>query len=468
MRVLTALAAGAALVSCKAVGPDYRAPSAPTPASYDVGEQPSLAPEDVALWWEGFGDEQLSSLVESALASNLDLLAAVERVEAARAAYGVVSADRLPTLTGTASYTRVKTLGAPTRDQWSLGAQVAWEVDLFGRVRRAVEASHASFEAEVEQVRGVQVALAAETVATYLQALSIQERLDIAAYNVDGQRRSLDIADRRFDAGMAAGLDPAQARVNLHSTQASVPALELQMQRALHRLAVLTGKDPRSLVGSLQTVRPLPEVPEQLMVGLPADLLRNRPDIRGLERELAAQTARVGVATAALYPSVNLTGAWDWLAQDPDELFERDSRTGSLGFPVSVPIFNAGRLRSQVSAEEAVVRQIHLQLRQRILVAQEEVENALVAIVRDRRQAELLAEAVEAARSSVDLSRQLYTSGQSDFQNVLDAQRSLFALEDDLARAKLNTLLDLVDLYRAIGGGWTEGEPADDPAGRMP
>ena len=446
------------MTGCAAVGLDYEAPSIEAPSAYGDRESQSVATDQIATWWEGLGDEQLSQLVDVVLESNLDLAAAIERVEVSRATYGVVASQRFPAVDAVGSYGRARPFGGVTQNQWTVGGRASWEIDVFGRVRRSIEASLASFEAEVEDLNGVRVAVAAEAAATYLQILSLHERLGIAARNVAGQERSLGIATQRFDAGMSAGLDPAQARVNLHSTQASVPTLELQLSRALHRLSVLTGQNPRALIGQLSTERVLPSVPDELLVGIPADLLRNRPDIRSLERRLAAQSAQVGVATASLYPAIELSGSWDWLSRTPGALFDSGTGFGNIGPLVSIPIFNAGRLRAQVSAEEAAMRQLDKQLRQRVLIAQEEVENALVAIVRDRRQSELLVEAVAAAKQSVDLSKHLYTSGQSDFQNVLDAQRSLFALEDDLARAKLATLLDVVDLYRAVGGGWGSGD----------
>ena len=447
------------LGGCAAVGPDYRTPEIETPASFGERDATSVSADEIARWWEVLDDPTLTELVNEVLAANLDLGTAVERVLAARATLRVSRSEFLPTVEGAGSYLRNRPFGLPnveTQDLWSAGGDLFWEIDLFGRIRRSVEASRASLEAEVEDLRGVQVALAAETVATYLQAVSLEERLGIAERNVEAQERSLDIANRRFEGGMAAGLDPAQARVNLFTSRASIPALRLGLRQAKHRLAVLAGQEPRALLDRVTTPKELPPLPGELMVGVPADLLRNRPDIRAAERRLAAQTAQVGVATAALYPSINLSATWDWLAEKPADLFGGDdTEAGSFGPLVTIPVFNAGRLRSRRSAEEAAMRQLDLQLRQRVLVAQEEVENALVAVVRDRRQVELLRDAVGAARESVDLSRLLYTSGQSDFQNVLDAQRSLFALEDDVALANLSVMLDVVDLYRALGGGWT-------------
>ncbi|MEM8711929.1 MAG: efflux transporter outer membrane subunit, partial [Planctomycetota bacterium] len=344
-----------------------------------------------------------------------------------------------------------------------------WEIDLFGRVRRSIEVAAADLDAQVEDLRGVQIALIAETVSNYLQIRSLQERIAIAAFNVESQRQSQALTDDRFRAGMTAGLDPAQAEINLFSTRATVPGLKLQLRSAIYRISVLTGRDPLTLLERLEEEQPLPQFPTSLNVGIPADLLRNRPDIRAAERRLASQTALVGVAEARRYPAVSLSGAWTWLASTADGLFDSDaSETGDIGPAVSIPIFNAGRLRAQVSAEEAGVRQLELSLRALVLEAQEEVENALAAIVFDREQLEMLRGASGAASRAVELSRDLYTAGQSDFQNVLDAERSLFSLQDDVALARLSLLIDVVDLYRSLGGGWarSESDEFDTTAGQ--
>ena len=453
------------LTACAAVGPDYEQPELATPATFGEGSAESVEAEQIAQWWRGFGDDQLSELVDDVLGQNLDLASAVERVEIARASYGIAIADFYPQVGSAATYGRGRQLPFnPTTDQYTVGLNASWELDLFGRIRRSAQSALASFEAQIEDYHGVQLALVVETVSTYLRALSLAERLGIAAQNVESQEKSLDIAELRFGAGMANGLDPAQAKVNLHSTQASVPALRFELTRTLHRLSVLTAREPRALLEQLSTDVPLPEIPGDILVGIPADLLRNRPDLRGLERKLEAQTARVGVATAALYPSIRISGSWDWLAFEPEDLFEEEGGFGTIGPVVSLPLFTGGRLRSAIDAEEAALRQLHLQLHQQALVAQEEVENALVAVVNDRRRKQLLSEAVVAAQQSVDLVRELYTSGQSDFQNVLDAQRSQFSLQDQLAQAKLLVLLDLVDVYRSIGGGWADTVEAGSPA----
>jgi NodT family efflux transporter outer membrane factor (OMF) lipoprotein len=463
-----ALLAAGLLTACAAVGPDYEQPEIATPATFGAGAAESVDAEQIAQWWRGFGDEQLSRLVDEVLGQNLDLASAVERIEVARASYGISRADFFPQVSGSATYRRGRQFPFdPTADQYTVGLSTSWEIDLFGRVRRSVQSALANFEAQIEDYHGVRLALVVETVSTYLQALSLAERLGIATQNVGSQEKSLEIAELRFDAGMANGLDPAQARVNLHSTQANVPALRFELTRTLHRLSVLTAREPRALLEEITTDVPLPEVPAEILVGIPADLLRNRPDLRGLERQLEAQSARVGVATASLYPAIQISGSWDWLALEPENLFEEEGGFGLTGPVVSLPLFTAGRLRAAIDAEEATLRQLHLQLHQQALVAQEEVENALVAVVNDRRRLQLLDEASVAAQESVDLVRELYTSGQTDFQNVLDAQRSQFSLEDQRAQAKLLVLLDLVDVYRSIGGGWAEVAEPEGPSEAM-
>ena len=267
----------ALLVGCAAVGPDYVSPELTVPVAFSGQEARSVSPTDHSLWWKELGDPVLDGLVDDVLQANLDLAGAVERVENARALYGIVRADQGPSVSANGGYSRSRPLGFGTQNQWTIGGRASWEIDLFGRVRRSMEASLANFEAEVADLGAVRVALIAETVATYLQCVSLRERIAIARSNVEGQERSKDIADQRFDAGMAAGLDPAQADVNLARTQASVPALELALRRSLHRLSVLAGRDPASSLESAGTGAELPDFPGSLSVGIPADLIRNPP-----------------------------------------------------------------------------------------------------------------------------------------------------------------------------------------------
>ena len=458
-RLILALAFTA---SCAAVGPDYSPPQIDLPSGFTNQDSSPIGAENLANWWLVFEDPDLSAVIEKALSANMDLKAAFERVSAARALYGFARADQLPSVNANGSSARAKQFfpGATTGNEWTVGGDLSWEVDLFGRVRRSVEAASRDLESQGEQVHDLQVLIVAEVASTYLQALSLQERLGIAERNVDSQKRSLEIANNRFEKGMTAGLDPAQATLNLFTTQLIVPTLELALARSLNRLAVLTGQDAVGIGGLLPNAADLPSVPDRLLVGVPANLLRNRPDVRAAERRLAAQTARIGIAEARLYPAINLSGTWNWLASSPGNVFSDALEFGSIGPIVNVPIFNNARLRSRVSAEEARARELELVLRQRVLIAQEEVENALISVVRDRQLVELLDEATQAAETSVGFAKDLYTSGQSDFQNVLDAQRSLFALEDDGAQSRLAVLLDIVELYRSLGGGWTS--PVED------
>lgn len=444
------------LASCAAVGPDYERPQIELPDGYGAEIDGSAGVDaSIATWWERFADPELDALVESVLASNLDLMAAVERIEFARAGLAASRGLRLPSASVDGSVSHAQPRGSSDSDEvFALGIGAAWELDVFGRVRRSVEASRADLGATVELARAVRTALVAETVATYLQVRSLQARLAIARNNVAGQAASLDIAQSRFDAGIASRLDPTQAEVNLAATRSAIPALELAIRRSAHRLAVLTGAAPSETPAGVLEGGALPAVPASLLVGVPADLLRNRPDVRAAERQLAAQVARIGLAEAARYPSFDLVGSFDLLAADLGDLFDDGSDAWSIGVPFSWPIFTGGRLEAAVHAERARARELELTYVQTVLIAQEEVENALVAYANDRETQRILASAVDAANRTVELSRELYTAGQSDFQNVLDAERSLFALEDDLEVARVNVLLDLVDLYRALGGGW--------------
>ncbi|MEM7203348.1 MAG: TolC family protein [Planctomycetota bacterium] len=460
MMVVLALTAG-----CAAVGPDYSPPQIDLPGSFTEQNSSPIEASRLSKWWQSFDDPHLTDLIEHSLEANMELKAAFQRISAAHALYGIARADQLPTVSGNTSYARARDFfpGAQPENQWSLGGRLSWEIDLFGRIRRSVEAGSADLEGQAEQMRDLQVLTVAEVASTYLQAVSLKERLAIAERNVGAQRRSREIADNRFETGVTAGLDPAQAKLNLFSTQTIVPRLELALRRSLNRLAVLLGEDPSGVEALLPDAVVLPEVPEELMVGVPADLLRNRPDIRAAERRLAAQTARIGVAEAQRYPSVNLRGAWTWLANTPSDVFGDAIEFGSVGPLISVPIFNNGRLRSQVGAEEARARELELALRQQVLIAQEEVENALIAVIQDRQLVALLGEAAQAAASSVQFARNLYSSGKSDFQNVLDAQRSLFSLEDQGAQSRLAVLLDIVELYRSLGGGWSDEPKSETP-----
>ncbi len=339
-----------------------------------------------------------------------------------------------------------------TLHDYNVGA--SWEIDLFGRIRRSVEAADANLEATTEAYRDVLVSVLSEVALGYIDVRSTQERLRLAHANVEGQKETLQLTEDRFEAGLVSALDVAQAQSNLANTESLIPTLSNLLERSLNRMAVLLGEPPGSLHEELATPAPIPDEPEHMTTGLPTDLLRQRPDVRLRERELAAQTARIGVATADLYPSFSLSGVLGLQSANSGNLFSGSSLTWGVGLPIRWDLFNGGRIRSQIEAEEARTEQALLAYEQTVLSALEEVENAMVAYEQESIRRERLREAVDATSRSLELVLTQYRSGIADFQNVLDTQRSLLVRQDDLAVSEGLVVSNLISLYRALGGGW--------------
>jgi NodT family efflux transporter outer membrane factor (OMF) lipoprotein len=339
-------------------------------------------------------------------------------------------------------------------DTFSFGAGLAWEIDLFGRIRRNVEAATAQYDASVEDYRDVLVTLLGEIALNYLEVRTVQARLFYARSNIDAQSESLALTQARFDAGLTSALDVAQAESNLGRSEAEVPALEALLEAALNRVEVLTGRPPGALHERLADVQPIPMPPEEVTVGLPAELLRQRPDVRRAERQLAAQTARIGVATADLYPRLSLTGFFASDAGDLGDLATGKSLTWGIGIPLRWNVFSGGKVQNQIRAERARADQAFKLYEQSVLLALEEVQTALAAYSNEKMRAEQLGVATDATQRAVDLVRTQYVSGLTNFQNVLDTQRTLFQLQQQLADSEGRQVQNLVALYRALGGGW--------------
>jgi NodT family efflux transporter outer membrane factor (OMF) lipoprotein len=451
------------------VGPDYVQPEIETvPDAWNTAATKGLAEGESSIetWWTVFDDATLTSLIERARTSNLSLREAVWRVEEARALRGIVAGQRVPQVgvSGDATRSEVSKNGpvggllpdelVEAQDLYDLGVGASWEIDLWGRVRRQVEAADAEMQASVEDYRDVLVTLFAEVASNYVNVRAFQERLRYARTNVEGQENTLQLTQDRFDAGLVSALDVAQAESNLANTKALIPALELQLALALNRLAVLLGTSPGALDGELSGENPIPVEPEAVITGLPADLLRQRPDIRSAERRLAAQTARVGVATAELYPQFSLSGFLGLQSTEAGDLFSSDSVNWSIGLPVRWRIFEGGALRSQIAAEKARTARLIASYEQTVLVALEEVEDAMITYQKEVARRARLAESVDATQRSLELVLTQYTAGLTDFQNVLDTQRSLLQREDEFAESEGVVINALVALYRALGGGW--------------
>jgi len=461
------------LAACMTAGPDYTAPETTPPdvwhtqavAGLDAGEAP------LETWWTVFDDPQLAGLVERARETNHDLRTALWRVEEARALRGVAAGARAPQVDASGSASRQEASdngltpapagGFDAVDLFAAGVGAAWEIDLFGRLRRQVEAADASYEASVEGSRDVLVSLLAEVAAAYVDVRISQERLRLARANVEGQEDTLQLTRDRFDAGLVSGLDVAQAESNLAATESLIPLLKTDLERSLNRLAVLLAEPPGALHEELDDPRPVPAEPGTIPLGLPADLLRQRPDVRAAERALAAQTARIGIATADLYPSFSLTGFLGVEATDAGDLVDSGSLTWSVGLPVRWAIFSGGRIRSQIEAERARTEQALAAYELTVLRSLEEVENAIFTYAEEIVRRERLRRTVDATQRSLDLVLTQYKAGLADFQNVLDTQRSLLNRQDELAVSEGRVALGLIALYRALGGGW-------DPEAELP
>ncbi len=466
------LALAAALGACVTVGPDYVAPETRAPAGWntDMKAGMSRAPteaETLARWWTVLGDPVLGRLIERAVGGSLDLRQAQARVREARARRGIAAADRFPTLAATAAASRVRaseeTGTGATTELYSASFDASWELDLFGGRRRALEAAAADLAASVEDSRDVYVTLLAETALNYVEVRSFQARLAIAEANLQSQTETYDLTRWRAQAGLTTVLDVERARLNLEQTRAQIPVLRGAVEQAKNRLALLVGEAPGALSAELEAPTRIPVAPTEIAVGVPAEVLRRRPDVRAAERRLAAQTASVGVATAARYPSFALIGSIGLDAFTGSRLFTSAARTRAAAADASWTLFDAGRLRQNIEVQTALQEQALIGYEAAVLVALADVENALVAYAEEQARRAALIEATRAAELATSLATQQYNAGLIDFQVVLDAQRSLLSLQDQLATSEGEVSLNLIRLYKALGGGWTS-LAADAPA----
>ncbi|MBK8980143.1 MAG: efflux transporter outer membrane subunit [Planctomycetes bacterium] len=464
-----------------AVGPDYAPPERElrsewgTPLGDRLSQQATEA--DLAIWWESLGDAQLSALVERAFEQNLDLQTAASRVREARFLHAVATGSLGPDIDAAGSFNRSRRSSnsfqgfiAGDRDLWSLGFDATWEIDVFGRVRRGAEAADAQLGASIESARDALVSLVAEIARNYVELRGAQRRIQIAGQNVEAWSNTLALTESRFRAGLTTELDVAQARVDLASARARIPPLVVTRTGIESRLAVLLGAEPGQLfelAPALAEDAPVPVPPATVAIGMPADLLRRRPDIRLAERDAAAACARVGVEEAELYPQFTLSGSLGVESENFDNLIDSDSRRYAFGPDFRWNLFASGRIRNAVHAAEERHLQALLAWQSTVLTALEETRNAVAAFVQQQAERSAIVEGERAARQAVELARTLYVQGVSDFQSVLQAQRSLFALQDQLALSETALTTDLIALYKALGGGWSAaaGDPESAPAG---
>jgi len=431
------------------------------------------------VWWSSFHDPELNSLIERAVSRNLDLKLALERVQEARAARSIARSGYFPSVDATASSTRnrQRVIAAPSGPrtspafvpieynnfQGALGA--SWEVDVFGGVRRGVRAATADVLAAEENRRDVRVILLGDVGRVYAQLRGFQRRLEIANKNIKTQQDTLDLTTARAKAGLATELDVSRAAAQLESTKAVVPTLLSGIDVSIHRLSVLLGEEPGALRGELEKTNPIPSAGPGVEVGLPSDLLKRRPDIRRAEAQLAAATARIGEAKADLFPRFVLTGTAGRQATQLHDLTLGAGNFFSAGPGISLPLFTGGRVRSNIAVQSSRQRAALISYQSAILNALEEVQNALVNYSQEQERRDRLNQAVEQSQLAVDLATEQYRAGLVDFLSVLEAQRELYANEDQLVQSQTSVTTNLVGLYRALGGGWSVGRvvPTNKP-----
>lgn len=447
------------------VGPDYQAPQASMPQTW-IGPtsapstQQSVTvnqPAEVAQWWRVFNDPKLESLITRAVESNLDLLQSESRIRQARASRRIASSSLFPSVDTSGSYRR---RGVDDRgtDLFQAGLDASWEIDVFGGTRRNVESAEAEMKFAVEDRRDVLITLVSEVAFTYIDLRGFQREIEISNRNLAAQRHSANLTRQRAGAGFVSRLDTVNAEASVATTESQIPSLEQAVRQSIYSLSVLLGLPPAALLEELTATTPIPTAPLQVPVGLPSELLLRRPDIRRAEARLHSDTAQIGVATADLFPRFSLTGSLGTSSDRLRGLASWSNATWSIGPGVTWNIFDAGRIRANIDVQNEFQKQSLLGYQRSVLTALQDVENSLIAFEKEQQRRQSLAAAVDANRRALEISTQLYTQGETNFLDVLNAQRSLFVTEDALVQSDRTIATNLVSLYKALGGGWEEDE----------
>ena len=463
---------------CATVGPDYiKPPPAPEQKAWIEQADPKIKaePTDLSNWWEVFDDPVLNRLVEQAYQQNLPLRIAGLRILEARAQLGIVYGNLYPQQqqgSGGAGYNRISknSLNLPQDvrnnvdndiNVYALGFDAFWELDIWGKFRRNVESGLGALEASIASYDDVLVSLTAEVARIYVAIRTFEERLEIARENVRIQERSLQIAEARFKGGEVSELDVAQAKALVSETQSLIPRLSRDVRQAKNALSILLGKVPSELNEILGGPKPIPAIPGEVNVGVPAELLRRRPDIRLAERQLAAQSPRIGIAKAELYPAFSLLGIIGLGSLNTGNFFDSDSVFGTAGAGFSWNILNYGRIKNNVRAQDALFQELAVNYQNTVLRAAQEVEDAMVGFLRTQEETQFLSSSVLAYKRSVDLSLLQYREGLVDYQRVLDTQRFLTRSQENYVARKGDIVISLVAMYKALGGGWQIREGKD-------
>lgn len=450
------------LSSCSLVGPNYDgAPELDLPQSWNhkLGEDFVAGDIDLTEWWKNLSDPILDELIKEASKDNLNIRMAISRVEEARGNFGIVDSLRFPQLDLEGSVKRSKTSESASytssiTDTYStLGLDLGWEIDVFGFVRRSVEAADAEIDASVEYYRDVMVVLYSEIAKSYVSARTYQARLKFANDNVKNQKETVGIVAARYEAELVSEIDVFQSKQNLAASEAAIPLLNASLDRTINRLAVLLGKKPGYLQDKLLQPKAIPQPPQKITLFLPAEILRQRPDIRQAERDLAAQTARIGITVAEMYPRFSLGGTIG-ISKASDN--SGNTEYYSFGPSFTWEVFDAGRHEAEIKVQDERLEQARASYEKTVLTALEEVENALTAYNEEQYRIQKIKSSVDASKNVNEITRARYSAGLIDFQEVLDAQRVVFNQEDDLATSQGELIQHLIDIYWSMGGGWDE------------
>lgn len=482
-----ALAVACAFTGCAPVGPDYNAPDPGVTDAFvtaDAQAAPLQETQSInADWWAQLNDPLLTQLITDAATANQRIHIAVANVRAARANRRIAGSRLLPSIGSGASYTRLRAsengqvnLGALAdagvanleTDLYQAGLDASWEIDIFGGARRQAQAADAQIQAAQAARRQVIVSVIAETALNYVERAGLQQRLRITKNNIKTQQKTFSLVRNKRRLGLATELDEQRAAAQLHATQANLPSLRAAIQAAGYRLAVLTNRQPGELDARLSDAAPMPAAGDAVPVGLPSDLLRRRPDVSLAERQLAAAVANVGVAKADLYPRFFLTGAAGFESTSFTDWFSASSAQFSIGPSIRWPIFQGGAIRARVQGAQAQVDAAQARFRQAVLTAVEEVETALVRYAQSALARRDLHKAAAASQQALELAQALYDRGLTDFLTVLDGQREQQQIDDQLAQADTRVAVNLILIYKALGGGWQPFEPKKQAAGVSP
>jgi NodT family efflux transporter outer membrane factor (OMF) lipoprotein len=484
------------VIGCE-VGPNYQAPKTPEPAAFSQAEtrpttEPATTqlaeiptPQQLQRWWEMFNDPELNILIARGVKNNLDLKVAKERVIEARAQLGIANAGLFPTIDATGEYShsrRSKNLGSsgggistgttgttgttttggggagnPVSDFYQAGFDATWEIDVFGGVRRGVEAAQANVESQVDNQQSVLITLLGDVATDYVQLRGLQKQVAITEENIGTQKQSLALIQTKNRAGLVADLDVTQQTAQVLTTQAELPDLEAQILTTIHQIGLLLGTEPGTLEAELSPPAPIPFGPPHVPPGLPSELVRRRPDIRSAERALAESSANIGVAVADLYPKFTLNGALVDESSQFKRLFQDNSRYYSIVPGVTWNLFDGGAIRANIDVQNSLERQALYTYTSTVLTGLQEVDSALITYAKEQDRRALLEEAVKSDQRSVEMTQDLYRNGLDTFLDVLTAQNTLLAGEQQLTISQQSVAGDLVALYIALGGGWEVG-----------